>query len=220
LRNGSTFFPRPTVDWPASDPLVTGVGGTQLHLNAKGNRTGPDTVWNDTSSRAVQEFFTGGPGPNPFAAGGGESAMFGRPRWQDGVQATVGRQRGVPDISMSAACDGAVIVYFGPPGVTPGYQAVCGTSEATPEFAGIVALAAQRAGHPLGLINPLLYRMLAGRDPGLVDVTKGSNTVSFTQGGQRHTVTGFAARPGYDLASGTGTVDAPAFVSALAALAR
>jgi hypothetical protein len=49
-----------------------------------------------------------------------------------------------------------------------------------------------------------------------VDVTKGSNTVSFTQGGRRHTVRGFTARPGYDLASGVGTVDAAYFVSELA----
>ena len=38
--------------WPASDPLVNGVGGTQLHLDANGNRTSPDTAWNDTFSVA------------------------------------------------------------------------------------------------------------------------------------------------------------------------
>jgi subtilase family serine protease len=218
MRNGSTFFLHPTVNWPTSDPLVTGIGGTQLHLNAKGTRTRPDTVWNDTRNRAVQEFFTGGPGPNPFATGGGRSVIFARPSYQDGVQATAGRVRGVPDISMSAACNGAVIVYFGPPGIMPGYQIVCGTSEATPEFAGIVALTAQWAHHPLGLINPLLYRMFAHHEPGLRDVTKGNNTVSFTQGGKPHTVTGFAAGAGYDLASGIGTVYAPDFVPELAGL--
>jgi hypothetical protein len=33
-------------------------------------------------------------------------------------------------------------------------------------------------------------------------------------------VTGFRARPGYDLASGLGTISAPAFVAQLAAAAR
>ena len=50
-------------------------------------------------------------------------------------------------------------------------------------------------------------------------VTSGNNTVSFTQGGTRHTVRGFSAGPGYDLASGLGTVNAALFVPELAALA-
>jgi subtilase family serine protease len=104
-------------------------------------------------------------------------------------------------------------------GAPAGWSPACGTSEATPLFAGIVALAAQVAGHPLGLINPALYQLSAQGAPGIVDVTSGNNTVSFTQGGHEHTVTGFAARPGYDLASGVGTVDAQYFVPELAQLA-
>ena len=84
----------------------------------------------------------------------------------------------------------------------------------------MVALADQVAGHPLGLINPALYQMSAmGKAAGIVDVTKGNNTVSFPQGGKLHTVTGFSARPGYDLASGVGTVNAALFVPELAHLA-
>jgi subtilase family serine protease len=218
MRNGSTFFLHPTVSWPSTDPLVTALGGTQLHLNAKGNRTAPDTVWNDTHNKAAQEFFAGGPGPSPLATGGGKSVVFTRPSYQNGVEAVTGPHRGVPDISMSAACSGSVLLYIGPPGVTPGYQVVCGTSEASPEFAGIVALTAQVAHHPLGLINPLLYKMLAQRDPGLVDVTSGNNTVSFHQGGKLRTVKGFAAGAGYDLASGVGTLYGPHFVAELARL--
>jgi len=75
------------------------------------------------------------------------------------------------------------------------------------------------AGHPLGLINPVLYQMSARHDPGIVDVTSGDNTVSFRQGGRERTVPGFTARPGYDLASGVGTVDARYFVPDLARLA-
>jgi subtilase family serine protease len=127
----------------------------------------------------------------------------------------VGVQRGVPDISMSAACDGAVDEYQGFAGQV-GWFPVCGTSEATPLFAGVVALADQVAGHPLGLINPALYAMARAGDPGIADVTSGNNTVTFRFGGTLHTVPGFSARRGYDLASGVGTVNAAQFVPELA----
>src|ERR1700761_4507521 len=216
----STYYLHPVTSWPASDPLVTAVGGTQLHLNAAGGRTGPDTVWNDTYNRNVSEYLDGNAGPNPLARGGGKSIYFGRPAYQDGVSNVVGDHRGVPDISMSAACDGAVDVYSSFPGQPAGWYPTCGTSEATPLFAGVVAMAAQVAGHPLGPINPMIYQLEAERARGIVDVTSGNNTVSFTQGHAVHTVTGFAARPGYDLASGVGTVDAQYFVPELAALGK
>jgi len=101
-------------------------------------------------------------------------------------------------------------------GAPAGWSPTCGTSEATPLFAGIVALAAQVAGHPLGPVNPALYRLAAGHARGIVDVTQGNTTVSFTQGGRRQTVSGFTATRGYDLASGVGTVDGRYFVRELA----
>jgi len=52
-----------------------------------------------------------------------------------------------------------------------------------------------------------------------VDVTAGHNTVSYAQAGHRHTVRGFTAARGYDLASGVGTVNAAVFVKELAAAA-
>ena len=117
---------------------------------------------------------------------------------------------------MSATCNGAVDTYQSFPGQAAGWYPTCGTSEATPLFAGVVALAAQFKGHPLGLINPALYRMSANYAPGIVDVVRGNNTVSFVQDGTPHTVQGFQAVPGYDLASGVGTVDAALFVPELA----
>ena len=75
------------------------------------------------------------------------------------------------------------------------------------------------AGHPLGLINPALYQLAAERAPGIVDVRSGHNTVSFSQGGHQHTVRGFTATKGYDLASGVGTVNAAYFVRELAIVA-
>jgi subtilase family serine protease len=214
--NEVTYYLHPVTSWPDSDPLVTGVGGTQLHLNAAGDNLAPATAWNDTLNAATNEFADGNAGPNPLAGGGGKSVVFARPRFQNGVRDIVGGRRGVPDISMSGACNGAADMYQSFAGQPAGWYPTCGTSEATPEFAGIVALADQVAGHPLGVINGYLYRLAARHVPGIVDVVSGNNTVSFRQGGRLHTVTGFAARPGYDLASGVGTVNALAFVRELA----
>jgi subtilase family serine protease len=211
----TTYYPFPVTSWPDSDPLVTGVGGTQLHFTARGQPAAP-TVWNDTGSPAVNEFAEGNAGPNPLAGGGGLSVLFGRPGYQNGVKSVTGARRGVPDISMSAACDGSVDTYGTYRGAPPGWSPACGTSEATPLFAGIVALADQVAGHRLGLINPALYRLAAAGAPGITDVTRGNTTVSFRQGGKLHTVHGYAAGRGYDLASGVGTVNAPYFVRELA----
>ncbi|HEY2237179.1 MAG TPA: S53 family peptidase [Streptosporangiaceae bacterium] len=195
--DGTTLYPMPVNSWPSSDPLVTSVGGTQLHLDDAGNRVSPDVVWNDGYG----------------AAGGGLSHVFARPLYQIGVTGVVDHKRGTPDISMSAAVNGGAWVYesFNP--ATVGWHIFGGTSEASPIFSGVVALADQVAGHRLGQINPALYTLgalsrLGVPGTGIVDVTSGN--ISF--GG----VTGPSATKGYDLASGWGTIDAAKFVPALA----
>ena len=211
----ATYYLRPVTSWPDSDPLVTAVGGTRLVLSG-GKYT--SVAWNDTYNTALNQYYTLTSGPTPFASGGGESEFFGRPSYQNGVKSVVGTRRGVPDIAMSGACDGAVNVYSTFGGQQAGWSLICGTSEATPEFAAIVALADQVAGHPLGLINPALYALSARRAPGLVDVTSGNNTVSFYQGAadKLYTVKGYPARAGYDLVTGVGTINALSFVHELA----
>ena len=230
--NGSDFYTRRVTSWPDSDPLVTGIGGTQL-LESGGRYT--SVAWNDTYNTASDEYWGGSTDPDPLASGGGTSEYFARPSYQDGVEAVTGASRGVPDISMSAACNGAVNVYSSFANGPAGWSLTCGTSEATPEFAAIVALADQVAGHPLGLLNPALYALLAQRAPGLVDVTAGNNSVSFNQGAASqgaasqgtpagsqgaaatlHTVTGYQAGQGYNLVTGVGTVNASEFVYELA----
>ena len=106
----TTYYSFRVTSWPDSDPLVTGVGGTQLHFTAQGTPAAP-TVWNDTYNRDANEFADGNPGPNPLASGGGTSIFFTRPSYQDGVADVVHGSRGVPDISMSAACSGSVNTY-------------------------------------------------------------------------------------------------------------
>jgi subtilase family serine protease len=211
--NGTDYYTTPVTGWPASDPDVTAVGGTQIKQG--GNHTYYSVAWNDTFNQNVT-----GPTPAPAASGGGLSVFFTRPSFQDGVQSVVGNARGVPDISMSGACNGAVLVYWSFPatGGSAGWYPICGTSEATPEFAGIVALADQVAGHSLGYINPTLYALSAANAPGIVRVTRGNNTVQFTQGNPPvpTTVTGFNAQAPYSLVDGVGTVNAADFVYELA----
>ena len=202
MSDGSTLYPFRVNSWPSSDPLVTSIGGSQLNLNETGTKITPDVVWNDGFG----------------AGGGGQSAVFNRPLFQRGVRSVVGSHRGTPDISMSAAVNGGAWVYMSfagieTPGVSdPGWYIFGGTSEASPIFSGIVALADQVAGHRLGLINPALYALGAasahGVNTGLVDITSGNNSFAG--------VTGFDAGPGYDLASGWGTINAARFVPALA----
>ena len=195
--DGSTLYPYRVNSWPSSDPLVTSVGGSQLYLNNAGGRVQPDSVWNDGYG----------------AGGGGVSAVFPRPLFQIGVRGVVGSHRGTPDISMSSAVNGGAWVYWSFAGTGgAGWYIIGGTSEATPIFSGIVALADQVAGHRLGLLNPALYALGAAsghvRGTGLVDITAGNNSFAG--------VTGYNATPGYDLASGWGTINAARFVPALA----
>jgi len=207
---GYTLYHHRVVEWPASDPLVTGVGGVKFFLNAAGNSVAPVAAWNDTYGFAS---------PIAWASNGGVSTLFSRPSYQDPVRGVVGNRRGVPDISLSAAISAGVLVYASFPGNDfpfNGWIAGGGTSEATPEFSGIVAVADQYAGRRLGLINPALYELYRSHAPGLVDVTRGNNTVSFSASGKLFTVRGYQARPGYDLVTGLGTVNAARLVPELA----
>ncbi len=195
--DGSGDYPYQVNSWPSADPLVTSIGGTQLHLDEAGHRTAPDSVYNDYG-----------------AGGGGQSHVFARPSYQNGVKKVVGAQRGTPDVSMAAAVDGGAWVYssFDPTAV--GWDVYGGTSEASPLFSGIVALADQVAGHRVGDIHAALYALAKGNKVGgVVDVNDGTNN---TYNG----VPGYTAVNGYDMATGVGTIDAVRFVPALALLSR
>jgi len=97
----------------------------------------------------------------------GTSSIFSRPSYQNSVKSVVGSSRGFPISPLSAAVNGAALVYLnanaaqGP----AGFYLIGGTSEASPSSRGIIAIADQVAGHGLGLINPALYAMEAAGDP-------------------------------------------------------
>ncbi|MYS18722.1 S8 family serine peptidase [Streptomyces sp. SID4948] len=196
--DGSTDYPYPVNSWPSADPLVTSIGGTQLHLDDNGDRTAPDSVYNDYG-----------------AGGGGPSHVFARPAYQNAVRSVVGAHRGTPDISMAAAVDGGAWVYSSYDPTAVGWDVYGGTSEASPLFSGIVALADQFAGRRLGDIHQALYALSRGdgRFTGVVDVKDGTDN-------SYDGVTGYTAVKGYDMATGVGSVDAARFVPALALAAR
>lgn len=166
------LIPYPTVEWPASDPLVTGVGGTYLCTDP-----------NNTTARVADSSIPGGkcpafPGQAEVAwtfSGGGFSHVFGRPNYQSTLPAgstpIPASARGVPDIAYQASAGTGALVYLSLPpdgnsglicGSSPcstGWYDIGGTSLSCPQWAGLVAIADQINGSGLGLINPALYRM-------------------------------------------------------------
>ena len=204
-------FTRRMRGYPASDPLVTAVGATQLHLDAQGNRTSPDTVAATPS---------GG-----FASGGGLSGVFPRPSYQNAAESVVGDHRGGPDVSMSGDPNGGFELYMSFPkgsiaASVQGWGSAGGTSVSAPLFAGIAAIADQAAGRPLGPLNPYLYSAYQlPNHGGLVPIRSGNTTTVQSSDGTSSTVPGYEASPGYNLATGLGTVDAAVLVKTLSQLA-
>ncbi|HTK10756.1 MAG TPA: S53 family peptidase [Ktedonobacteraceae bacterium] len=181
---------------PASDPLVTAVGGTQLIANLQTGAYMSESVWNETAS---------GYG----AGGGGFSTIYSRPDYQNKVSHMKGR--GVPDISANAALNGGVLaaVSYLPEGKQGGpWHVFGGTSASSPEWAGLIALADQMAGHRLGQLNQALYKIGNSntRNKAFHDIITGNN--GFTgknTNGQTITIDGYRAKTGWDAASGWGS---------------
>ncbi len=179
----------------AADPNVTGVGGTEFtpDFDANGDDVGfvSENVWNELGG----------------ATGGGASAIFAKPAYQQGVTPS-DNHRDVPDVAMISSPD-MPGVFLGddtsdpgsacPPGQECIVCCVGGTSLSTQLWGGISRVLAQVQGGRLGNLNPLLYRLGTAKSTGLRDVTTGNNDFNG--------VTGFSAGPGYDQASGWGTLD-------------
>jgi subtilase family serine protease len=200
--------PYPTVGWPASDPLVTGVGGTYLCTDpttgTSVDSTDPPT--NCQSHPGVREV-------GWIDSGGGFSHIFSKPDFQNSLPAgstPIDSMRGVPDVAFQASARTGPLVYDSFDG---GWFIVGGTSCSSPQFAGLVAIADQIAGHGLGPINQTLYNI--GASPvdyaaDFYDVTTGNNQAD-------PDVPGYPASPGWDPVTGLGTPNAANLVPALAA---
>jgi hypothetical protein len=197
---GGPLLTRQAVDDPASQPLVTGVGGlTVTHLSPL-----HQSVWNDCTTFGL-------PGCLGGSGGGGVSAVFSRPDWQRAPGTPSGSQPGaharlVPDLSVMADPSTGMLAYL-----DGSFQAYGGTSMGAPLMAALDAVAAQRCSTTtFGFLNPLLYAM--GRHGGdFVDVTTGTNEVATST----EVANAYAAGPGYDMASGLGSPQASTFITAL-----
>ncbi len=191
-----------------STPYSTCVGGTEfndtanpsLYWNTTTNSNGesalsyiPENVWNESGSTGL------------WSTGGGVSTVYAKPSWQTGKGVPADGKRDVPDVALTAAGHDSYLV-----GVWGALYGISGTSAASPSFAGIMAITAQKAGARLGNANPEIYHLAAAQASGgaavFHDVTSGNNTVSG--------VTGFSATAGYDQSTGWGSVDAEKLVTA------
>jgi hypothetical protein len=221
------------VDLPGALQSVTSVGGTEFN---EGNGTYwkpavgtdlissalsyiPEEAWNDTNATVGLS-----------AGGGGSSTVIAKPAWQAGAGVPNDGARDVPDVSFSSSLlhDGYLICdekfdsstnTFSPTCVSPfGFRdsaggnlaVVGGTSVGPPIMASIVALINQFTHHATGSgnINPVLYPLAASLPSAFHDVTTGNNQVPFSPPCVPSTEIGYTATPGYDLATGLGSIDA------------
>ncbi len=203
---GDTGSTQPTCDGsarvlatalPAADPLVTAVGGTKLYADLGTGRYRGEQVRDEEA-----DF---GPGA---VGGGGFSALWPRPAYQDGVGDLP--SRGVPDVAYDAATDrGFVVALSGSTTPAPSFYVVGGTGGAAAQWAGLAALAGQARGSRLGPLNPALYALAAATPSAFHDITRGSNGADGRGG--------YGAGRGWDAASGLGSPVAQLLVPALAA---
>jgi subtilase family serine protease len=178
---------------PASDPLVTSVGGTHLDADVDTGRYISESTWNDIYG----------------ASGGGFSSVFQRPSYQD--TAVKSKQRGVPDVAFDADVNGGVLVICSSCSANAQPMTTYifgGTSVGSPQWAGIIALADQYAGRRLGFVNAAIYRI--GQGPfyrsAFHDILTGNNTFTRTlANGETIAVPGYDAMPNWDATTGLGT---------------
>jgi kumamolisin len=152
------------VDFPASSPFCLACGGTNLQAS-HGSITA-EVVWND--------------GANGGASGGGVSAFFDLPTWQQGLEVVTAQgkrkldKRGVPDVCGDADPNSGYDVR-----VDGSDTVIGGTSAVAPLWAGLIARLNQRKGAAVGYINPRLYPDATAFN----DITVGSNGDFLAAGG-------------------------------------
>jgi subtilase family serine protease len=213
--NTTVGAPHPEPDYPASDPLVTAVGGTSLAVTSSkgylfetqwGNQLDPVNFATTPSSYSL-------PLPGSFlsGAGGGVSALFPEPEYQKGtVPNSLAELNGntamrvVPDVGAVADPETGILIIFNGAPVQIG-----GTSLACPVFAGVQALASQGRQVPIGFANPLLYS-IGHSGAAFHDVKSPTSTLALMTISGRNLLTmaedtSLTATKGYDDTTGIGT---------------
>ncbi len=157
-----------TVNFPASDPNVLSIGGTTLTI--KNDAWYDETTWSDS--------------------GGGYSDYFSEPNYQSSVSLITNGKRGVPDVAYDGNPNTGVAVYYSRTWYTFG-----GTSIGAPQWAGLIAIAAQYHGHALGLVQNVIYSLGTGNDYSLYfhDIVSGPDNGYYN------------AEPGWDYVTGFGS---------------
>ncbi len=156
------------VDYPASDPWVTGVGGTALAVG-KNNKYLFEQGWGTGTSTLTGGAWVPNPPSYLYGAGGGTSRLFKQPGYQVGVVPAdianhfgQGSHRAVPDVAMDADPQTGMLIgqsqTFPDNSIQYSEYRIGGTSLASPLLAGTVAVADQAVGGSLGFLNPRLYR--------------------------------------------------------------
>jgi kumamolisin len=194
------------VSYPASSAYVTAVGGTSLTLNADSTYQN-ETAWGGTCTDVNG-------GTIDCGTGGGISSVISEPSWQSSASIPIlstDRMRGVPDVALDADPRTGYQIYWNSP--ANGCTGLCpffgGTSVATPEWAGLAAITAQSTRRRLGNLAPMLYSapILAASSSVYHDVTSGCD--------EPDPNCTYAARPGWDFATGWGSANAAALVANL-----
>jgi subtilase family serine protease len=187
--DGSTFIQ--SASSPASDPLVTAVGGTSLTATQPDGTYVSETAWNDQFG----------------ASGGGFSTIYRRPFYQNGVVHNSGR--GVPDVAYSGDVNNGLLIAWsqGVPANVGDIFIFGGTSAGSPQWAAMTALVDSVFG-PQGDINPLLYLFVSHANHVFHDITTGNNSVvEQDANGNAVTINGFPATRGWDAVTGLGSID-------------
>jgi subtilase family serine protease len=197
--DGSTFIK--AASSPASDPFVTGVGGTLLDADHLTGAYHSETTWNEPQFEA--------------ATGGGFSTVYSTPVFQRQLHLA---SRGVPDVAYNAGINSGVLTVWSTSGL--GQNLVFrfgGTSAGSPQWAGLTALAAQLRHARVGYLNPQVYALSLVKPVYKAlfhDITTGDNTFHGEAFGDP-TIIGFPAAPGWDPATGLGTPKANTLVPVL-----
>jgi subtilase family serine protease len=216
ILSSNGFYPTPNAVYPASDPLVTAVGGTNLIADPNTGAYQSEDVWNDSIAAQCPPFSNGCDLGVAGATGGAPSDLFIAPPYQ--AEVSHQRTRTTNDVTYNAGPYTAVYIidtFDVPPGYFE-YGLFGGTSAGTPQWAAIAALANQALGRgrTVGFMNPKLYAIASNRSEytsDFHDITFGSNS----WGGP-----GFSAGPGYDIPSGLGSPNVANLVRDLAASTR
>lgn len=174
--------------YPSESAFATSVGGTMIAGLDSG--TPSQVVWNETPRFEL-------------AGGGGPAATTPRPPYQSGLSGANVRQ--TPDVAFIAAPDDVGPIAYCNRGEPCDFDVVAGTSATAPGLAAVVAMLLEytRTANPeqlLGLLNPAIYEFAQGPNYGdaFLDVTEGNNDV--------FGVGCCTATPGYDMASGWGSM--------------